>query len=140
MDTDDLVQATLLQTLRRINDFEPRHEGALQAYLRQAVLNRIRTEIQKSRKRVPEVPIDGSEPDPAASPLEEAVGRRALERYERALERLREEDRAAIVGRIEMDMDYQQLAEALGKPSADAARMAVSRALVRLAREMNREG
>ena len=40
-DTEDLVQETLAQTLRHIKDFEPRHEGALQAYLRQALINRV---------------------------------------------------------------------------------------------------
>ena len=35
--------------------------------------------------------------------------------------------------------DYDQVALSLGKPSRDAARMAVSRALLRLAREMGRE-
>src|SRR4051812_23968454 len=34
-DTQDLVQDTLLQTFKRIETFEARHEGALQAYLRQ---------------------------------------------------------------------------------------------------------
>ena len=33
---------------------------------------------------------------------------------------------------------YRDVARALGKPSADAARMAVSRALLRLAEEMSR--
>src|SRR5437867_2197018 len=46
-DTDDLVQDTLLQTFKRIETFEPRHAGALQAYLRQAVLNRIRDELRR---------------------------------------------------------------------------------------------
>jgi DNA-directed RNA polymerase specialized sigma24 family protein len=41
-DTDDLVQATLLKTFKRIESFEPRRVGALQAYLRNAVLNRLR--------------------------------------------------------------------------------------------------
>src|SRR5678815_4691613 len=41
-DTDDLVQDTLLQTFRRLGHFEVRGPGALQAYLRQAVLNRVR--------------------------------------------------------------------------------------------------
>ena len=46
-DTEDLVQETLAQTLRHINDFEPRHEGALQAYLRQALINRVRDEVRR---------------------------------------------------------------------------------------------
>ena len=44
-DTDDLVQETLVQTFKRIEVFEARRVGALQAYLRQAVMNRIRDEL-----------------------------------------------------------------------------------------------
>jgi RNA polymerase sigma-70 factor (ECF subfamily) len=74
------------------------------------------------------------------SPLEEAIGRQALERYESALARLRPEEREAIIARVEMDYSYEEMAEALGKPSADAARKAARRALLRLAEEMKREG
>ena len=45
-DTEDLVQETLLSTFKRIEVFEPRRVGALQAYLRQALLNRIREELR----------------------------------------------------------------------------------------------
>src|ERR671918_733514 len=38
-DTDDLVQETLLRSLRGIAAFDPRHTGAFLAYLRQGVLN-----------------------------------------------------------------------------------------------------
>ena len=48
-DTDDLVQDALLQTFKRIGDFEPRGVGALQAYLRQAVVNRVRDELAAER-------------------------------------------------------------------------------------------
>ena len=61
-------------------------------------------------------------------------------RYEKALARLSPEDQEAVVARVEMAGTYQELAEVLGKPSADAARMAVGRALVRLAKEMGHEG
>src|SRR4051812_35099459 len=44
-DTEDLVQETLVQTLKHIGSFQPRHEGALQAYLRQALVNRVRDEV-----------------------------------------------------------------------------------------------
>src|SRR5215208_3378585 len=47
LDTQDLVQDTILNSLRRLDQFESRHEGALQAYLRQAVLNRIRDEARR---------------------------------------------------------------------------------------------
>ena len=50
--------------------------------------------------------------------------------------RLRSEEREAIIARVELGLSYQELADALGKPSADAARKAAERALVRLAEEM----
>ena len=52
--------------------------------------------------------------------------------------RLREEDRQAIIGRIELGLPYAELAPMLGKPTVAAAHMAVSRALLRLAKEMSR--
>src|SRR5262245_30980085 len=62
-DTQDLVQETLLQTFNRIDAFEPTREGALQAYLRQAVMNRIRDEIRRKGRRPAAVELDGSELD-----------------------------------------------------------------------------
>ena len=75
----------------------------------------------------------------STSPLDEAVGHEAVERYERALERLKPEDREAVIAKVELDGSYAELARVLGKPSADAARMAVGRAVLRLAEEMKRE-
>jgi RNA polymerase sigma-70 factor (ECF subfamily) len=138
LDTQDLVQETVIKTLRHLGDFEVRHEGALQAYLREAVVNRIRDEIRKKGRRPVNEALNENQPDPAASPLDHAIGREQVERYEVALARLRPADREAIIGRIELQYDYAQLAEALGKPSPDAARVAVKRALSRLIEEMNR--
>jgi RNA polymerase sigma factor (sigma-70 family) len=139
-DTDDVVQETLVQTLKHLGSFEPRHEGALQAYLRQALVNRVRDEVRRvGRHAVPD-PIVDDHPASTASPLEQAIGREALERYEAALHRLRPEEREVIIARVELGQSYQQIAAGHGKASADAARMAVSRALVRLAEEMDVEG
>ena len=137
-DTDDLVQETLVQTFKKIDGFEPRGVGALQAYLRQAVLNRIRDELRRKRRQPEMTDLDGLEVDRAASPVEVAIGREAVDRYERALTRLRPEEREVIIARVEMGYSYEELAEALGKPSRDAARKTAERALVRLAEEMNR--
>jgi RNA polymerase sigma factor (sigma-70 family) len=137
-DTDDLVQETLLQTFKRIEGFEPRHVGALQAYLRQAVLNRIRDELRRKERRPNATALDGLEADRGQSPLEQAIGREAVDRYERGLARLRPDEQEAVIGRVEMGLSYQELAEALDKPTPDAARKAAERALVRLAEEMTR--
>jgi RNA polymerase sigma-70 factor, ECF subfamily len=139
-DTEDLVQETLLQTFKRIGDFEPRRVGALQAYLRQALLNRIREELRRKGRRPSATDLDNVEADGAESPLEQAIGREAVERYEKALARLKAEEREAIIARVEMGYTYEELAEALGKPTPDAARKAAQRALVRLAEELERGG
>jgi RNA polymerase sigma-70 factor (ECF subfamily) len=139
-DTDDLVQHTLLHTLKTIHDFQPRHVGALQAYLRQGVLNRIRDELRRKGRRPQSTDLDDLELASDASPLEEAIGREAVERYERALARLKPEEREVIIARVELGYSYDELADALGKSTPDAARKAAQRALVRLAEEMKREG
>lgn len=137
-DTQDFVQETLVNSLRRIEAFDCRREGALQAYLRQALMNNIKTELRRlSRRRAVATPLDSQMSDAGPSPLDEAIGREAVERYEQALARLRQEDREAIIAWVEMGASYEQLAEALGKPSPEAARKAARRALVKLAREMN---
>jgi RNA polymerase sigma-70 factor (ECF subfamily) len=46
-------------------------------------------------------------------------------------------DRKAIIARIELGLPYTDVAQALGKPSVAAAHVAVSRALVKLAKEMS---
>ena len=42
-----------------------------------------------------------------------------------------------MVSRVELGLSYAEIADLLEKPSANAARMAVVRALVRLAAEMS---
>jgi RNA polymerase sigma factor (sigma-70 family) len=135
-DTADLVQDTIVSALKRLDRFEPRHEGALQAYLREALANRIKDVIRKKVRR----PLQADMPDDVSSPeisaLEQMLGREKMARYETALARLRREDREAIIARLELQYRYEELAIALGKPSANAARVAVSRAIKRLADEM----
>jgi RNA polymerase sigma-70 factor (ECF subfamily) len=138
MDTDDLVQETVIRALHRIGQFESRHDGALQAYLRQAIVNRIRDEVRRAGRAPVSMELHENHSDSSASPLEQAIGHEAVARYDAALARLRPVEREAIVARVEMECSYQEVALALGKPSAEAARMTVSRALLRLAEEMNR--
>jgi len=136
-DTDDLVQDAVLQTLKHLDGFEPRHPGALQAYLRQAVLNRMRDHLRRHARAPDRIDIDGVGDEHSA--IARAVGAEATAAYEEALSRLRPEEREAVVGRLEMGLSYEELAQALEKPTADAARKAAQRALVRLAAELGHE-
>jgi RNA polymerase sigma-70 factor, ECF subfamily len=135
-DTQDLVQETLFQTFKRIERFEARGDGALYAYLRTAILNRIREELRRAKRRPATQALDPDALDHSRSPLEDAIGREAIERYERALATLRQEDREAVVAKIELGYTNEEIAALFGKPTANAARMAVERAIVRLAKTM----
>jgi RNA polymerase sigma-70 factor (ECF subfamily) len=135
-DTEDLVQDTVIRALHHLDGFEFRHEGALLAYLRQSLLNRIVDEVRKTSRRPLPVTLGEDHVDRADSPLDAAIGRENVARYEEALARLRPRDRAAIVLRLEQQAGYEELAVQLGMPSPNAARVAVKRALFRLAQEM----
>ncbi len=137
LDTGDLVQVTLLRTLQRLTAFQPRHHGAFAAYLRTAVRNLIRDEVRRCQARPEATPLCGLEVDTSPSPLEEVVGRDLVDRYQAALERLHPTDQALLVLRIEMDLDYADIAATVGRPSPDAARVAVRRAVLRLAEGMD---
>jgi len=138
-DTQDLVQDAVMKALPRLHAFEVRRPGALQSYLREAVQNRIYDEVRKvsARPGVTELPDEMA--DDAPSPLEQAIGRQGFERYQQALKSLTPLDREAIVARVELQYSYEEVAAAIGKTNANAARMAVTRAIVRLVAAMQHQ-
>jgi RNA polymerase sigma factor (sigma-70 family) len=138
-DTEDVVQDAFLGTLRRIKKFEHRTVGGLQAYLRQAVINRVRDLIRGSlRSGGGSVPLDADARDWNPSPLEAAIMREQLDRFLEALRRLRPADRQVIVWRLELGYTAEEIAAKLGKSKA-AAGMTISRAMTRLATAMDLE-
>ena len=136
LDTSDVVQDAVIGAMRRLEAFEARHQGALQAYLRQAVLNRICDVVRQLQRRPANTDLPDDLKDEATSALERLIGAENMARYESALQRLSTSDREAIIGRLEMQYSYEELAAALDKPTAAAARVAVTRAMKRLAQEM----
>jgi RNA polymerase sigma factor (sigma-70 family) len=122
-----------------VEDFEPGGAGSLQAYLRRAVLNRLRDELRRKGRQPQMVDLEALS-SPGQSPIEDTLGRDTVEEYERALAALRPDEQEAIIGRVEMGYSYEELSRVLGKPTPDAARKAAQRALVRLAEEMTRGG
>lgn len=136
-ETQDLVQVALLKALDHVEGFEPRREGAFLAYLRQILLNDIRGEIRRVSRRPLRQPLRDDLAEHTPSPLELAIGRDAIRAYENALNTLGAEEREGVILRLELGLTHQQVAEALGKSSADAARMLVARAMVRLTEAMD---
>jgi RNA polymerase sigma-70 factor, ECF subfamily len=138
-DTADLVQDTLLETFKNIETFEPRGDGALRAYLRVALVNRIRHELRRRATRPVSLAIDSGFADQGTSPLDAAIGSETERRYEHGLMTLTEEVRAAVVARVELGLSFAEIAELIDKPSPDAARMTVVRGLVKVAEAMEGE-
>jgi len=132
-DTNDIVQEALMGMVRNLRTFEQRDEGSFQWYLRFAVMNRIRDEIRKMERRPGRDVLDSGLPSRAVSPLDAAIGAEDVECYERALAQLAPHDRVAVVANLEFGYTYEEVAALVGKPTAGAARLAIRRAIAKLA-------
>ena len=133
LDTGDLVQETLIRAVEKIGSIEAKGPGAFEVYVRQAVLNRIRDQVRWARRRAGSELVSERLVDRAPSPLEEAIGADVVRRYEDAMVLLTEEERQLLHLRIELDLGYEEIAAMMGRPSTDATRMAIQRALHKLA-------
>ena len=136
LDTNDLVQDAALHLLGRLGTFEPRHVGAMQAYLRRSVMNRIRDEVRRIGRRPPLLDLPDDQPSDCTSPLEVAIRSQRYGLYRDALSRLPVKDRELIVARIEVQWSLAEIARRFQLNTVDAARMAVSRAVRRLTRAL----
>ena len=136
-DTDDLVQTSLARAFRKVEEFEPRRDGAFLAYVHQILINCIREEIRRVRRRPERAELPEEVPDERAELLGRSLGPGAIEAYEAALPLLPEEQQQAVILRLEFGFSYREMAAALARPTPNAARMLFTRGLVRLARLMD---
>jgi len=140
-ETQDFVQETLSAAARQLDRFEYRGLGSFWGYLRRIGLNLIG---QASRRRGLPIAADhasGTSHEPVARELPPSLAVQQNERLlaiEDALQRLPRAECNALLLRLEFDQPYKVIAREGGYPSADAARMAVGRALARLARVLAR--
>jgi RNA polymerase sigma factor (sigma-70 family) len=137
LDTNDLVQDAALHLLRRLGTFEPQHVGAMQAYLRRSVMNRIRDEVRRIGRRPPLLDLPDDQPSDCTSPLEVAIQSQRYGLYRDALIRLPVKDRELIVARIEVQWSLAEIALRFRLNTVDAARMAVNRAVRRLTQALS---
>ena len=135
-DTDDMVQDATLNILRRLPLIELRFPGALLAYLRRSVSNRVADEHRRVSRQGPTASLDEELPDRQQSPLDLTLDKDKVRVYRAALLTLPADDRIAIVMRLERGASYEAIAGRLGKPTPNAARVAVARAMFKLAKAM----
>jgi RNA polymerase sigma factor (sigma-70 family) len=137
LDTSDVVQDAVLQILRRIHCFEPRHVGAMQAFLRRTVANRICDEARRQSRRPQPISLREDHPFTGISPHDAAIHAETDRRYRDALPRLRSKDRALVIAIVEWRWTYREIAQHFTFRTVGAARMATKRALRRLEIEIS---
>ena len=135
-DTDDVVQDVTINVFRRLHRIELRFPGALLAYLRRSVSNRVADEHRRAVRQGPTATLDDNLRDGHPSPLDTTIDHDKLRAYRTALLSLGPDDRLAIVMRLERGESYELIATRLGKPTPNAARVAVARAMFKLAQQM----
>ena len=138
-DTDDLVQVTFMRALNNLGRFDAQRPGAFLSYLRTILVNQVREELRRSRARPLADSISSEQPDTGLSAVELAVGRETVDAYEAALAQLPDEQRDAIIMRVEFGMTFPEIASELDRPSANSVRMLVSRGLTKVAQWMTDE-
>jgi len=139
-DTHDLVQDAMKRTVLNFDRFEYRGEGALRAYLHQTVVNLVCDHVRRAGRRPQQIELDERLSTPERSPLDRAIASETFERFEAALSQLSLDDQKAVRARLELGCSYDEVAKLSGKPSADAARVAVARAVKRIAALMAASG
>jgi RNA polymerase sigma-70 factor, ECF subfamily len=133
-ETEDLVQTSLLRAAQSLESFRPERQGAFLAYLRQILMNVLRDELRRSRRQ-PHTGLEAGALEAAAEPRRAAAPEDLLA-YEAALESLDDRQRQAVVLRLEFGMTFPEVAAELELPSGNAARMLVTRSLVKIAEAM----
>ena len=138
-DTEDLVQETLVHAFRNLPLIQMQSRFSFRAYMRQAIRNRIKDELRRAGRRplVEELRISMTVDAPSAAA--QCVAKEDLWRCRAALARLRPSDRRVILARLAHDnLTYRGMVASAGRRSEDAVRVALARALTRLAREMQK--
>jgi RNA polymerase sigma factor (sigma-70 family) len=135
-DTYDPVMTVAERTLPHLKQFDPRQKGCLVAYARRIMTNELRDEFRRQCRTPEMMELVEEIPSAEADPLQNAIESEALATYRRALEQLTPDEQDLILLSLELGFSHAEVADAMGRPSPNAARMAIARALARLAERM----
>jgi RNA polymerase sigma-70 factor (ECF subfamily) len=109
---DDLVQDCLERAIRKRNLFAP--TGPVQAWLFRILLNIWRNDLRFERRRGDQIPIDSLVAEPSVAPAQ--PGRIALSEMSRAIDRLPDDQREALLLVVLEGLSYRDAAGILGIP------------------------
>ncbi len=145
LDSGDILQEALLEALRGLERFEMRDESSLIRWLAQLVEHRItaRASYHGAAKRAaPLVPMEGARELAShhAGPATELELRESSASVHSALAELPERQRELVLLRDYAGASWDEIATSIGAPTAAAARMLHSRALVKLGELLRKYG
>jgi RNA polymerase sigma-70 factor (subfamily 1) len=143
-DLEDIVQESLIDAFRALDQLAVGSEGRFRHWMAQIVLNNVRDQQRRNRSQMRDTaracrldsrPASRATIDPPArdaTPSEVAQANELEESVEQAMLGLTATHREVIVLRDRCGMDYAEIAEQLGFKNGDTARALYNRALARL--------
>jgi DNA-directed RNA polymerase specialized sigma24 family protein len=138
-DAQSVVRETLIEVVQSRENEKPGSERALLTSIRRTLYESVRDRIHTARDVASVERKQRQARSAERSVRDPILETELLQRYESALSRLSPIDREAVIARAELGLPWSDVTELLGKPGIAAARLTVSRALVRLAREMSHD-
>ncbi len=111
-DADDVTQSVFLRIVERIDDYDPRYKFF--SWIYRIAVNEAIDVVRRGRREDPLEDDDEFEADGAAGPEERVQSRQVGDRVQRALMRLKMDDRIVITLRHFSECSYQDISEVLG--------------------------
>ena len=148
MESRDILQATLMKSFQRLEDFKGSDTQSLGAWLariaEREIADRVDFHLRQRRDAAREEPLDveateatgAAVPAPVRSALTQAILDERARHLEAAMESLSDPHREIILLRKFEELSFAEIARRLGK-SEDACRMLLARAMVALTLAMN---
>lgn len=133
LDTNDVVQDTMTLAFKNHNQLKADNPGAFFCYLRQIFLNQIKQELRKNKPFQVALTTQFTNSEKLA--YEEDMN--SMMAYDVAIDKLSEDEKQAVVMRLEFGLSHQEIADLMNKNSPDAARVFINRAVAKLAKLMS---
>ncbi len=132
MDTQDMVQDTMVLAFRHIETIKAQRPGAFFTYLRTVFINQIKQELRKNKPfQLSITQFTDSDKMAYEKDLSTIID------YDAALDKLSEKEKEAVILRLEFGFNYEEIANLTQKSNANAIRMFITRALIKLATHMS---
>jgi RNA polymerase sigma-70 factor (ECF subfamily) len=115
-DAEEVAQDTFLRAYRALITYSPERIRDLKhrAWLHRIAVNVVRNRVRGAKPRL--VELNGSEPDHASGPEEDAIRRTEIDALAARVACLPPRYRDALVLRHVQDLSYAEVADALGQP------------------------